>query len=106
MITRAGRKTNNIEPDDSAAGEAGERPNNQSTPSREASNERSRDGAPRPGSKLALAVDMLTAQGGTTIAALVATAWLPTRTVLTGLRRRGYQIEKEPTSDGPPRTES
>jgi hypothetical protein len=98
VITRAGRKAINIEPDDSAASE---RPDNPSAPSPKAS--RPRDGAPRPGSKLARAVDMLTARGGTTIAALVeATGWLPhtTRAVLTGLRKRGYRIEKEPAAEG------
>jgi Protein of unknown function (DUF3489) len=52
--------------------------------------------APRPGSKQALVVEMLSKQQGTTLDALVkATGWLPhtTRAALTGLRKRGFAVE-------------
>jgi hypothetical protein len=52
---------------------------------------------PRAGSKQALVIEMLSANGGATLAALVeATGWLPhtTRAVLTGLRKRGVPIER------------
>src|SRR5436305_1116979 len=55
------------------------------------------DGAPREGSKLSVVIGMLEARTGATIDALVATTeWLPhtTRAALTGLRKRGYEIEK------------
>jgi Protein of unknown function (DUF3489) len=51
----------------------------------------------RPGSKQALVTEMLSAHGGVTLDALVkATGWLPhtTRAALTGLRRRGFSIER------------
>ena len=58
---------------------------------------------PRAGSKLALVIGMLCKPSGATIDALVtATGWLPhtTRAALTGLRKRGYRIEKERRADG------
>lgn len=48
---------------------------------------------PRPGSKQALVIGMLSAKSGATLGALVdATGWLPhtTRAALTGLRKRGF----------------
>ena len=54
-------------------------------------------GLPRSGSKLALIVAMLTKDKGATLAALVkATGWLPhtTRAAMTGLRKRGFAIER------------
>ena len=51
----------------------------------------------REGSKQALVIGMLSAKGGTTLDALVeATGWLPhtTRAALTGLRKRGYSVER------------
>jgi hypothetical protein len=51
--------------------------------------------APRAGSKLGSALDMLSAEAGATIGELMAaTGWLEhsTRAALTGLRRRGYGL--------------
>ena len=59
--------------------------------------------APRQGSKQALLVDMLGAPDGASIDALVAaTGWLAhtTRAALTGLRKRGYGIERLRGADG------
>ncbi|MFZ1963966.1 MAG: DUF3489 domain-containing protein [Roseiarcus sp.] len=53
--------------------------------------------APRAGSKLAEVVGLLCREGGASIDELiVATDWLPhtTRAALTGLRKRGYSIER------------
>jgi hypothetical protein len=61
------------------------------------------DGSPRPGSKLAKVIGMLSSKAGTTIDAIVkVTDWLPhtTRAALTGLRKRGYEIEKKPREGG------
>ena len=61
--------------------------------------------APRAGSKQALLVGMLSAAQGATIEALIeATGWLPhtTRAVLTGLRKRGYAIERARADDRGP----
>jgi hypothetical protein len=57
----------------------------------------SREPAPRAGSKQALVIAMLTSETGATLDALVeATGWLPhtTRAALTGLRKKGYEIER------------
>ena len=54
-------------------------------------------GPPRPGSKQALIVEMLSKDEGATLDALIAaTGWLPhtTRAALTGLRKRGYLVER------------
>jgi hypothetical protein len=54
--------------------------------------------SPRSSSKQALVVDMLTKKEGASLDALVAaTGWLPhsARAALTGLRRRGFAIERE-----------
>ena len=53
--------------------------------------------SPRAGSKQALVIEMLCAKMGATLNALVeATGWLPhtTRAALTGLRKRGFSIER------------
>ena len=55
------------------------------------------DAAPRAGSKQALVIAMLSKDKGVTLDALVeATGWLPhtTRAAMTGLRKRGYMIER------------
>jgi hypothetical protein len=57
--------------------------------------------APRAGSKQKLVMNMLAAPSGASLTALTeATNWLPhtTRAVITGLRKRGYTIER--TRDG------
>lgn len=51
-----------------------------------------------PVSKIAQVTEMLQRSGGTTLAELVATTgWLPhtTRAALTGLRKKGYMLDKE-----------
>jgi Protein of unknown function (DUF3489) len=53
--------------------------------------------APREGSKQALIIAMLSKRNGATLASLIAaTGWLPhtTRAALTGLRKRGFMIER------------
>ena len=53
--------------------------------------------APRAGTKQALIVEMLSRERGATLDALIeATGWLPhtTRAALTGLRKKGYVIER------------
>jgi Protein of unknown function (DUF3489) len=54
-------------------------------------------GAPREGSKQALIIELLSKRSGATLASLIAaTGWLPhtTRAALTGLRKRGFAIER------------
>ena len=58
---------------------------------------------PRPGSKQALVVELLSRPEGASLDDLVgATGWLPhtARAALTGLRRRGFAIERAPAEDG------
>jgi hypothetical protein len=60
-------------------------------------------GGPRAGSKLSSVMGLLRRDGGASITDLTnATGWLPhtTRAALTGLRKRGYAIEKLRGSDG------
>jgi len=59
----------------------------------------------RAGSKQALVLSMLRRKGGASIADLVsATGWLPhtTRAALTGLRKRGYVLERSRPEEGKP----
>jgi hypothetical protein len=58
--------------------------------------------APHAGSKLAEVVGLLCREGGASIDELIAaTDWLPhtTRAALTGLRKRGYSIERRREDD-------
>ncbi len=58
---------------------------------------RAKVSGPRGRTKQALIVEMLSQEQGTTLAALIdATGWLPhtTRAALTGLRKKGYAIER------------
>ena len=57
---------------------------------------------PREGSKLAAVVDLLQREGGATIEQLAdAMGWLPhtTRAALTGLRKRGFGIDRRKAKD-------
>jgi len=107
VITREGRSAINAEDE----GEQAEPPKPTRTKPRRAAKPAARkiakreakDTGPRPGSKLAKVIAMLSAKAGATIDALVeATDWLPhtTRAALTGLRKRGYRIDKEQRQDG------
>ncbi len=108
IITRAGRDAIGVEED--ALAEAQRSTNKplreihvpiDEKRSREGSGEKeSTDGgatSPRVGTKQALVIAMLCAKGGATLDTLVdATGWLPhtTRAALTGLRKRGFAIER------------
>lgn len=51
-----------------------------------------------------MVISMLSKKGGATIDALIeATGWLPhtTRAALTGLRKRGFEIERSQDDDAP-----
>lgn len=58
---------------------------------------------PGPGSKTAQLIRLLQKPGATIDALAAALGWLPhtTRAALTGLRKRGFTIERTPTKDGP-----
>jgi len=107
MITQAGRAAINVEEPGEQPNARGEKPARKSRRAakpagRKGAKRAAGDAAPRAGSKLALVIDMLGARGGATIDALVkATGWLPhtTRAALTGLRKRGYRIEKDRGDD-------
>ena len=58
---------------------------------------------PRPGSKQALILSLLSRRQGASLAEMMqATGWLPhtTRAALTGLRQRGCTIERSASADG------
>jgi hypothetical protein len=108
VITGEGREAINVE-------EAGEQPDQPTEKparkpkraakpaGRKAAKRAAGDATPRAGSKIARVTEMLGAASGTTIDALVKkTGWQPhtTRAALTGLRKRGYRIEKERRPDG------
>ncbi|TAL81488.1 MAG: DUF3489 domain-containing protein [Beijerinckiaceae bacterium] len=60
-------------------------------------------GGPRAGSKQAMVIGMLSSKAGATLDKLVeATGWLPhtTRAALTGLRKRGFTIERSSEKGG------
>ena len=106
LITRAGRNAIGIDGD--AAADA-PRTNDKPSEKRDVSKTKKqpvdrapegcpdRNAAPRAGTKQALVIEMLSARKGATLDALVeATGWLPhtTRAALTGLRKRGFSIER------------
>ena len=95
VITREGREAIGIEQHEDSSSEStdGEGANH-----RKARSPTTRAGnidEPRPGSKQALLIKMLTRKSGATLEGLVdATGWLPhtARAALTGLRKRGYRV--------------
>jgi Protein of unknown function (DUF3489) len=108
MITRAGRDAIGVDEDEGAT----QAPRSDRKTAPRSPSHRNSDGSkssastpptlnviasPRAGSKQALVTEMLSANGGATLDALVkATGWLPhtTRAALTGLRKRGFSIER------------
>jgi hypothetical protein len=107
MVTRAGRDAIGVGDESAARSEAAQAQAKQKKSPAKAtadSKEPIRTGmassvalSPRDGSKQALVIGMLSAKRGATIDALVdATGWLPhtTRAALTGLRKRGFAIER------------
>jgi hypothetical protein len=97
QITRAGLEAIGIDPDDeqhgSAPAEAASRPIASGSSSSK----------PQAGSKQALVLELLRRDSGVSLDDLTAaTGWLPhtTRAVLTGLRKKGHQIERRKGEDG------
>ena len=107
MITRAGRDAIGVDEDE----EAKQAPRSDRKTAPRSPSHHSGDGSkssastppplnvpsPRAGSKQALVTEMLSAKGGATLEALIkATGWLPhtIRAALTGLRKRGFAIER------------
>ncbi len=106
MITKAGQKAIGLEEADAVENLKGRTKRNGSKPTaerdaRERSERRSAQhdpvAAPSAGSKQALVIKMLSGKSGATLDALIeATGWLPhtTRAALTGLRKKGFAIER------------
>jgi hypothetical protein len=107
MIARAGREAIGVDEDEAAK----QAPSSNGKPAARSPSQGRSNGSessastppplsatsPRPGSKQALVTGMLSANGGATLDALIkATGWLPhtTRAALTGLRKRGFLIER------------
>jgi hypothetical protein len=95
IITRAGRK---VEHESFAKRDKGRSPKTRGALQQvERGDDSPSLSAPRAGTKQALVVGMLSKEQGVTLAALVdATGWLPhtMRAALTGLRKKGYAIER------------
>jgi Protein of unknown function (DUF3489) len=97
VITRAGRGAIGVGDDE--GGKLSRAKNVGAAANRQAAEQPS----PRTGSKQALVVEMLGAKAGATLEALTeATGWLPhsTRAALTGLRKRGFAIERSRDDGG------
>ena len=104
LITRTGRNAIGVEEDVLASepftpklAPRGGAPKTQKASAVAQPEAQSFDGAPRPGSKQGLVVEMLSKDDGASLDALIkATGWLPhtTRAALTGLRKRGYGVER------------
>jgi Protein of unknown function (DUF3489) len=108
MITRAGRDAIGVDEGEKEATQSSrsDRKSGSRSPSHRQGDDAKRSvstppslnvTSPRAGSKQALVTEMLSSNGGATLDALVrATGWLPhtTRAALTGLRKRGFLIER------------
>jgi hypothetical protein len=99
MVTPAGRAAINAEePGQQPEPKPARKSKRAAKPAGRKSTKSASAAGPRAGSKLAQVIKLLSAARGATLDALVkATDWLPhtTRAALTGLRKRGYEIEKE-----------
>jgi hypothetical protein len=101
-ITKAGESAIGID-DDSPAQPPSSHENSEGEPHVLEGKNTAATQEPRPGSKQALIVSLMQQAGGATLEALIkATDWLPhtTRAALTGLRKKGYTIEKTKGEDG------
>jgi hypothetical protein len=111
MITKAGRNAiGAAEAAPPATARADKKPNGAKAPATHVPKDRAvRSGiqpaptlAPRAGSKQALVISMLSGKSGATLDDLIeATGWLPhtTRAALTGLRQKGFSIERTREKD-------
>ena len=101
IITKLGRTAIKVEDDrESEDTELGAQASASTDKAASAQSERS---TPRQGSKLSIVIDLLGRKKGAGIEELIAaTGWLPhtTRAALTGLRKRGYAIERERSEKG------
>lgn len=97
VIFRPGREAISV-PEEHDEVESGAKPNRSA---RDAVKPNVPRPAPRQGSKQALIISLLSKSSGTTIGTLIeAAGWLPhtTRAALTGLRKRGFSVER--STDG------
>jgi Protein of unknown function (DUF3489) len=101
IITKLGRTAIKVEDDrESVDTELGAQA---SVSTDKAASAQSEQSTPRRGSKLATVIDLLGRKKGASIEELIAaTGWLPhtMRAALTGLRKRGYAIERERSEKG------
>ena len=101
ILTKLGRTAIKVEDDrESENTELGAEASGSTDKAASPQSERS---TPRQGSKLSIVIDLLVRKKGACIEELAsATGWLPhtTRAALTGLRRRGYAIERERSEKG------
>ncbi len=100
VITKLGRMAIKVEDDRLSDNELGVEA---SASTDEVASARSERSTPRHGSKLSIVIDLLARKRGAGLEELAsAVGWLPhtTRAALTGLRKRGYAIERERSEKG------
>ena len=101
IITKLGRTA--IKAEDEGESEDAELGVQASASTDKVASAQSERSTPRQGSKLSIVIDLLARKKGAGIEELAsATGWLPhtTRAALTGLRKRGYAIERERSEKG------
>ena len=101
IITKLGRTA--IKAEDEGESEDSDPGVQASASTDKAASAQSERSTPRQGSKLSIVIDLLGRKKGAGIEELIAaTGWLPhtTRAALTGLRKRGYAVERERSEKG------
>src|SRR4051812_38058589 len=102
-IMKAGSAAIGVADDCPGEDEPASNPKRRGKPKQQAPEETTASREPRPGSKQAQIIAMMRRKNGATLDEMVETTdWLPhtTRAALTGLRRKGYAIEKGKSPKG------
>jgi hypothetical protein len=102
-ITKAGSAAIGVEEGTGKADESRPEPKSRRKPTTQATAASGASREPRPGSKQAEIISLMRRKNGATLDDMVeATGWLPhtTRAALTGLRKKGYTVEKAKSQKG------
>jgi Protein of unknown function (DUF3489) len=100
-LTKAGSAALGLAEDGASEEEAAPQPKTRRKPKKHGEDQASRE--PRAGSKQAQIIALMQRKSGASLTAMVeATGWLPhtTRAALTGLRQKGYAIERDKSPQG------
>jgi hypothetical protein len=102
-LTKAGSAALGLAEEGAGEEEAAPQPKTRRKPKKHAPGEGQDAREPRPGSKQAQIIALMQRKAGASLTAMVeATGWLPhtTRAALTGLRQKGYAIERDKSPQG------